>query len=80
MLGRKRRIIMRLRKYLNLSDLSLAAAAVVGSYVLANVYIIKRTLPANTCPVQSYDKWLYLAIALAIVSFLTDMFDKRSRV
>ncbi|MGI6697120.1 MAG: hypothetical protein GX918_03220 [Clostridiales bacterium] len=40
---------MRLRKHLNLSDLSLAAAVVVGSYVLANAYIIKRTLPANAC-------------------------------
>jgi len=71
---------MRLRKYLNLSDLSLAAAAVVGSYVLANAYIIKRTLPANAFPAQSLDKWLYLTIALAIASFLADMFDKKSRV
>jgi uncharacterized membrane protein YdcZ (DUF606 family) len=73
MLGRKRRIMMRLRKYLNLSDLSLAAAAMVGSYVLANTYIIKRTLPANALPVRSFDIWLYLAIALAILSFLIDM-------
>jgi uncharacterized membrane protein YdcZ (DUF606 family) len=78
--GRKRRIMMRLRKYLNLSDLSLAAAVMVGSYVLASAYIIKRTLPANARLVQSIDKLLYLTIALAIVSVLTDMFDKKSRV
>ena len=63
---------MRFRKYLNLSNLSLAAAAVVGSYVLVNAYIIKRTLPANALPVRSFDIWLYLTIVLAIVSFLID--------
>ena len=33
---------MRLSKYMNRSDLSIEAAAVVGAYVLANVYIIKE--------------------------------------
>lgn len=70
---------MRFRKHLSLSNLSFATAAMVGTYVLASVYIIKRTLPANACPPQSFDKWLYLAIALAIVSVLTDVFGKESR-
>ncbi|NLO26442.1 MAG: hypothetical protein GX114_09955 [Clostridiales bacterium] len=32
------------------------------------------------CPLQSFDKWYYLVIALAIVSVVTDVFGKESRV
>jgi hypothetical protein len=73
----KGRIPMKFLKLLNLSNLSLAAAAVTGSYVLASTYIIKRSLPANACALQSYDKWIYITIVLAIVSVLTDGLGKK---
>jgi hypothetical protein len=73
----KGRIQMKFLKLLNLSNLSLAVAAVIGSYVLASTYIIKRALPANGCLLQSYDKWMYITIVLAIVSVLTDGLGKK---
>ncbi len=71
---------MRFKEYLSLSNISLIGAAIVGSYVLASTYVLKKSLPAGACALQSYDKWLYLAITLAIISVVTDGFGKKSNV
>jgi len=70
---------MGIKKYFSISNISLMGAAVVGSYVLISTYIVKRSLPAGACPLESYDKWIYLAMALAIISVVTDGLGRKSR-
>jgi hypothetical protein len=71
---------MSIKKYFSISNISLMGAAAVGSYALIGTYILKRSLPAGACPLASYDKWLYLAMALAIISVVTDGLERKSGV
>jgi hypothetical protein len=60
-----------------ISNISLAAAVIIGGYAVVNVYLLKRSLPSGVCPVIRNRLLIYAAIVLCIVSFILSFFDKK---
>ena len=57
----------------------LAAGAGIGIYALAKIYLVRRTLPAGTCPVTSNRPLLYLAIGLCCIAFVLSFFERKEK-
>lgn len=54
---------------------ALIVGAVIGLYVLVDSYLIRRNLPAGTCPITDNKPWIYTAIVLFGISFIVSFFD-----
>ncbi len=70
---------MKIKRYINLSNLSLAASVLLGLFVIISTYSAKASMPAGTCPLQNNDKRIYFAIGLALISVLTDGLGEKNR-
>lgn len=57
---------------------SLIIGAVIGVYVLADIYLLKSGLPSGVCPVTSNRLLLYSAIALCCISFILSLFEQKT--
>lgn len=58
-----------------LSTISLVAATLIALYVIVQNWFTSRSLPAGTCPVDSYRALVYAAIGLAVFSFILSFFE-----
>lgn len=62
--------------YISYGTLILGAA--IGVYVLADIYYLKSRLPAGACPITNNKLFIYIAIALCVISFILSFFEPKS--
>lgn len=54
---------------------SLAAALVIGAAALFFTWRLYSQLPPGVCPLTTYQPWIYLALALALISLVASYIE-----
>ena len=61
-----------------ISNISFIGAMVVALYALVSTYLVRRNLPPGVCPIDNNRPIMYIAIVLALLSFvLSFVADKK---
>lgn len=60
-----------------LGNISMIIGAAIGIYVLADVFLLSRNLPAGACPITNNRPWLILAIVFLVISIGLGFFEKK---
>lgn len=58
---------------------SLIIGAGIGIYALIDIYLVRRKLPAGTCPVIDNKPIIYLALAFCAVAFILSFFEPKTK-
>lgn len=58
---------------------ALLIGAAIGIYVLVDSYLVRRNLPAGTCPITDNKPWIYTAIIMCGISFILSFFDTHKK-
>jgi hypothetical protein len=61
-----------------LSNGFLIIGTAIGIYVLADIFLLGRNLPAGACPITDNRPWLILAVIFLILSLALSFFEKKS--
>lgn len=70
---------MKKKTYATLSLSTLLLGAIIGGYALLRIFIFQVTLRAGTCPVTNYRPFLYIGIALCLLSFVFSFLEHRAK-
>ena len=62
-----------------ISNLLLAVGVVISAVVLVKAYVFTPDLPAGACPLTLNRPWLYLSIALLLLSHVLSFFEPGKR-
>lgn len=60
-----------------LGNITLALAIGLSIYLLVNMYILRSSLPPGVCPVEQNRSLIYVAIVLALSSFVLSVIESR---
>ncbi len=61
------------------SHVTLAAALIIGGLALFRTWQLFSSLPPGVCPMVHYRSWIYVALALSLVSFGASFLETRFR-
>lgn len=74
----KMSLFLFIKKYSFLiSNLLMAAGVAVAIYVFAEAYLFTGNLAAGSCPLTTNRTWIYISIALLVLSVVFSFFEKR---
>ena len=62
-----------------ISNISFIGAMVVGLYALMSTYLVRRNLPPGVCPIDNNRTIMYIAIALALLSFVLSFVAEKKK-
>lgn len=68
----------KLQKILSVvSNILFGAGAVIGLYVLVKTFLLYKSLPPGVCPIDANRTWMYIAVALLVLSTLLSFFESK---
>ena len=59
-----------------LGNITFAITILLSGYILISSYLARRSLPPGVCPIDNNRVLIYIAIGLAIVTFILSFFDR----
>jgi hypothetical protein len=60
-----------------ISNVLFGAGAVIGLYVLVKTVMLYQSLPPGVCPIDANRTWMYISVALLILSILFSFFEPK---
>ncbi len=72
------KLIMKNRVIVYISNGLLIIGAVIGVYILADIFIATRSLPAGVCPITNKRPLIILDIVILLTSLALSFFEKKS--